>query len=301
VTKENTELELMETGDTVNKISDDSQGGDHTWVVHGFPDLGTEATRSEKFKAGGFDWRVLLFPRGNKGQGHEVSVFLELCQDDINMPYGWSVFVHCFFGVCSHKERKLTIQQEYRHRFSARCTDWGFVSFASRNAIFDPRNDFLLDDALIVVARVQICTDYSNYDSKKETGSVGLKNQGATCYLNSALQMFYHIPYFRKAVYCMPTENSFSSTRIPLALQSLFYNMQSSNDSVSTKELTESFGWTAYESFQQHDVQEFNTILRNKLEETTKETFQNLFEGHLTNYIDCIDVNYKSTSKESFY
>lgn len=36
------------------------------------------------------------------------------------------------------------------------------------------------------------------YDSRKETGYVGLKNQGATCYMNSLLQYLYHLPYFRK-------------------------------------------------------------------------------------------------------
>jgi hypothetical protein len=36
------------------------------------------------------------------------------------------------------------------------------------------------------------------YDSRKETGHVGLKNQGATCYMNSLLQYLYHLPYFRK-------------------------------------------------------------------------------------------------------
>lgn len=38
----------------------------------------------------------------------------------------------------------------------------------------------------------------SSYDSKKETGMVGLKNQGATCYLNSLLQSLYFTPAFRK-------------------------------------------------------------------------------------------------------
>ena len=37
-----------------------------------------------------------------------------------------------------------------------------------------------------------------SYDSKKETGYIGFKNQGATCYMNSLLQTLYHIPYFRK-------------------------------------------------------------------------------------------------------
>jgi ubiquitin carboxyl-terminal hydrolase 7 len=38
----------------------------------------------------------------------------------------------------------------------------------------------------------------SSYDSKKETGLVGLKNQGATCYLNSLLQSLYFTNSFRK-------------------------------------------------------------------------------------------------------
>ena len=37
-----------------------------------------------------------------------------------------------------------------------------------------------------------------SYDSKKETGMVGLKNQGATCYLNSLLQSLYFTNAFRK-------------------------------------------------------------------------------------------------------
>ena len=37
-----------------------------------------------------------------------------------------------------------------------------------------------------------------SYNSKKETGMVGLKNQGATCYLNSLLQSLYFTNAFRK-------------------------------------------------------------------------------------------------------
>ena len=36
------------------------------------------------------------------------------------------------------------------------------------------------------------------YNSKKETGFVGLKNQGATCYMNSLLQALYNINLFRQ-------------------------------------------------------------------------------------------------------
>lgn len=68
-------------------------------------------------------------------------------------------------------------------------------------------------------------TDNLFYDSKKETGFVGLKNQGATCYMNSLLQFLYNINYFRQAVYHMPTAEEDIAKSIPLALQSLFYKV----------------------------------------------------------------------------
>lgn len=60
-------------------------------------------------------------------------------------------------------------------------------------------NGYIVNDTCIIEVEVVI-TYISNevYDSKKEAGYVGLKNQGATCYMNSLLQTLYHIPYFRK-------------------------------------------------------------------------------------------------------
>ncbi|KAI3919188.1 hypothetical protein MKX01_018827 [Papaver californicum] len=174
--------------------------------------------------------------------------------------------------------------------------------------LHNPARGYLVDDTCIAEAEVKVMPDYWTYDSRKETGYVGLENQGATCYMNSLLQTLYHIPYFRKAVYHMPTtENDLAAgNSIPLALQTLFYKLQYGKDSVGTKGLTKSFGWNTHESFMQHDVQELNRVLCEKLEDKMKGTavegtIQRLFEGHHMNYIECINVDYKSTRKESFY
>ena len=68
--------------------------------------------------------------------------------------------------------------------------------------LYDPSRGFLVNDTLVVEADVNVrkVVDYWAYDSKKETGFVGLKNQGATCYMNSLLQTLYHLPYFRKVL-----------------------------------------------------------------------------------------------------
>jgi ubiquitin carboxyl-terminal hydrolase 7 len=124
--------------------------------------------------------------------------------------------------------------------------------------------------------------------------------------MNSLLQTLFHIPYFRKAVYHMPTTESDSPhSSIPLALQSLFYKVQFAENAVATKDLTRSFGWDAYDSFMQHDVQELNRVLCEKLDEKMKQTtvegtIQKLFEGHTSSYINCVDVDCQSTRREAF-
>ena len=55
------------------------------------------------------------------------------------------------------------------------------------------------------------------HDSKKETGFVGLKNQGATCYMNSLLQTLYNINYFRQVgTLAHPPSESQHHQRIPM-------------------------------------------------------------------------------------
>ncbi|KAL6327368.1 hypothetical protein AAG906_018970 [Vitis piasezkii] len=277
-----------------------------TWTIENFSRLNTKKLYSDVFYVGGYKWRVLIFPKGNNVD--HLSMYLDVA-DSATLPYGWSRYAQFSLAVINQIHNKFTIRKDTQHQFNARESDWGFTSFMPLGELYDPARGYLVNDTCIVEADVAVrrVIDYWTHDSKKETGYVGLKNQGATCYMNSLLQTLYHIPYFRKAVYHMPTtENDMPSGSIPLALQSLFYKLQYSDTSVATKELTKSFGWDTYDSFMQHDVQELNRVLCEKLEDKMKGTvvegtIQQLFEGHHMNYIECINVDYKSTRKESFY
>lgn len=89
---------------------------------------------------------------------------------------------------------------ETQHQFNARESDWGFTNFMAFDELNDSGRGYLVNDTCVLEADVAVrkVLDYWSLNSKKETGYVGLKNQGATCYMNSLLQTLYHLPYFRK-------------------------------------------------------------------------------------------------------
>jgi ubiquitin carboxyl-terminal hydrolase 7 len=82
--------------------------------------------------------------------------------------------------------------------------------------------------------------------------------------------------------------------------------MQFASDTVSTSELTKSFGWDTMDAFHQHDVQELNRVLQDNLENTMKGTraegaIRKLFTGKMKSYIKCVDVEFESSRVEDYY
>ena len=117
-----------------------------------------------------------------------------------------------------------------RHRFTPEEPDWGFTRFAKlqdlyavqsgsaksiiqneaanvvvyMRAIRDPtgvlwRQDWQKSALRVFSALPFVLILFRSYDSKKETGYVGLKNQGATGYMNVHLQTRFCMGAFRKA------------------------------------------------------------------------------------------------------
>jgi ubiquitin carboxyl-terminal hydrolase 7 len=122
--------------------------------------------------------------------------------------------------------------------------------------------------------------------------------------MNSLLQTLFIIKAFRRAVYLMPTNiEDFKS--IPFCLQRIFYNLQTGKEPVRTFELLNAFGWSQREMNQQHDVNEFFLVLSDTLEKQMRNTkvngtYSKLFEGISENVIQCLNVDYESSRKETF-
>lgn len=65
--------------------------------------------------------------------------------------------------------------------------------------VLEPEKGYIKDDTIILEVHVIADAPHGvSWDSKKHTGFVGLKNQGATCYMNSLLQTLYFTNQLRK-------------------------------------------------------------------------------------------------------
>ncbi|KAA6384259.1 MAG: putative cysteine proteinase [Streblomastix strix] len=305
-----------------------------------FPSKRSKLAFGDPFKVFGLEWEILL---GFNLVQYKDSITVKLnclTLENCKTPYSKNILVR--ITVLSRNPKNHQSQSEY-FTFSNEKESNGWNRFLDENAIFnpgyqfiqqDPRNqqqqglNFHLEMLTEHISKHQQGTNIG-YTTRNEIGMVGLINQGATLCLSYAclinLSLFYKlIIYFhftnelilKKSAIKFKVLKQFSfKTRfidkliveqIAEALQRVFFDLQTSNQCVPTKELTQSFGWTQANAFEQHDVQELNRVLMEKIIEMTENTpFRDcipaLFQVKMLTSIHCIDVKFESAREETAY
>ena len=290
-----------------------------TWEIDNWRQM-SRKERGPVFHCAGQPWRILFFPFGNNCD--HASFYLEHGFDE-KPAENWYACVQFLLVVWNPNDPRIFVQHSATHRYTPDESDWGFTRFVELRKIHTQAwqtfgRPLVENGSARVTAYVRLVKDetgvlwhtFVHYDSKKETGMVGLKNQGTTCFLNSLIQSLYFTTAFRKAVYQMPTDVNESARTLgnsPYALQRLFLQLQTSETMVYTTELTQSFGWTNDLIYvHQQDVQELERLLMEKLEDKMKGSefercLPEMFMGKMKTTISCINVDYRSSRTEEFW
>ena len=131
---------------------------------------------------------MLLFPRGNKSDF--LSAYVNAA-DAATAPDGWARKAGFTLTLVHPTDPSKSIAKDAAHVFTATAVDWGFTQFVP---LADVLASGFVDGSGCVTIKCAMRVDARAasgclLDCRAETGCVGLKNQGATCYMNSLLQV----------------------------------------------------------------------------------------------------------------
>ncbi|KAH0784235.1 hypothetical protein KY290_003833 [Solanum tuberosum] len=122
-----------------------------------------EKYTSPYFEAGGYKWKLVFHPNGNKSKnkaGKHVSVYLMMADATSLAPAGWEVHVGFQLFLLDHNNDNYLVLQDTStgkgRRFHAMKVEWGFDRFMSQEAFNNPENGYVVDDTCVLGAEVYV-------------------------------------------------------------------------------------------------------------------------------------------------
>ncbi|XWS14280.1 hypothetical protein CRYUN_Cryun36dG0109100 [Craigia yunnanensis] len=121
--------------------------------------IGIEKYESGEFEAGGYKWKLVLYPNGNKSSNvkDHLSLYLVLADVSSLLRHSWEVHaVFRFFLLDQSKDNYLMVHdaKEKKRRFNRLKHQWGFDQFIPIRTFNDVSNGYLLDDSCVFGAEV---------------------------------------------------------------------------------------------------------------------------------------------------
>ncbi|KAL3812224.1 hypothetical protein ACJIZ3_013492 [Penstemon smallii] len=118
---------------------------------------------SSDFQAGGYKWKLVLHPDGNKSKGitDHISMYLVIAEGN-SLPPGWEIrAVFRLFLLDQNRDIYLTLQDtaEKGRRFHGMKLESGFDKFIPQVAFKDSANGYLVNDTCIFGAEVYVCQE----------------------------------------------------------------------------------------------------------------------------------------------
>ncbi|KAJ0035164.1 hypothetical protein Pint_24214 [Pistacia integerrima] len=124
-----------------------------------------EKYESAEFEAGGYKWKLILHPNGNKNKNvsDHISLYLAMADASSIRP-GWEVSaVFRLFLLDQNKDNYLVVQdsQGKQRRFHRLKPEWGFDQFIPIKVFTDASNGYLVDDTCVLGAEVFVSKERS--------------------------------------------------------------------------------------------------------------------------------------------
>ncbi|CAI9765793.1 unnamed protein product [Fraxinus pennsylvanica] len=147
--------------DGVSRSISDTSPTHYTMKIQLFSQLAKnkiEPYHSNDFKAGGYKWKLLVYPNGNKDKGitDHISAYLVMTQVE-SLPPDWKVrATFRLFLLDQNEDHYFTLEDLAGKRFNRMKLQWGFDKFIPLSIFNDPQEGYLVNDTCVFGADVYV-------------------------------------------------------------------------------------------------------------------------------------------------
>nr|XP_043605929.1 uncharacterized protein LOC122578111 isoform X2 [Erigeron canadensis] len=127
------------------------------WTISNFPKVKTRALWSKYFEVGGYDCRLLVYPKGDsQALPGYISIYLQIMDPRGTSSSKWDCFASYRLTVVNPVDDSKSIHRDSWHRFSAKKKSHGWCDFTPSGCILDFKSGFMFNDDHCVVITADI-------------------------------------------------------------------------------------------------------------------------------------------------
>ncbi|GBG61401.1 hypothetical protein CBR_g20432 [Chara braunii] len=144
------------------------------WTLAQFAKVKARALWSRYFEVGGYDCRLLVYPRGDsQALPGYLSIYLQVT-DPRGTSAKWDCFASYRLCVLNQRDESKSIQRDSWHRFSGKKKSHGWCDFTPSSTVLDPKAGFLANDAVLITAEILVLHESISFSRENEMAtSVG--------------------------------------------------------------------------------------------------------------------------------
>ncbi|KAG1363216.1 Ubiquitin carboxyl-terminal hydrolase 13 [Cocos nucifera] len=149
--------------------------GEHSavcrWMVPQFPRTKARTLWSRYFEVGGYDCRLLIYPKGDsQALPGYLSIYLQIVDPRGSSSSKWDCFSSYRLAVVHPSDDSKSIARDSWHRFSSKKKSHGWCDFTPAAALLDPKAGILHppNDAILITADILILHESVSFSRDQE-------------------------------------------------------------------------------------------------------------------------------------
>ncbi|XP_076907715.1 uncharacterized protein LOC143564271 [Bidens hawaiensis] len=132
------------------------------WTIFNFPRVKTRILWSKYFEVGGYDFRLLVYPKGDsQALPGYISIYLQIMDPRGTSSSKWDCFASYRLTVVNPLDDSKSIHRDSWHRFSTKKKSHGWCDFTPSGSILDAKSGFMFneDHCVLITADILILNE----------------------------------------------------------------------------------------------------------------------------------------------